>query len=346
MLLMCSICSQLVTPFQVDFAEPFKVEPQDGTLQPYSSLKLTASFQPKVTRSTSRWTRNLSSHTTCSPTLQTPLIALVHATNSNCSSQRVIVSENRQIKRRKLLANQRHSYLHRVISTKVYQLIKIVQDQNAWWWDTTYSVIWNIFIIWFLTFTCCIFYVHLWLIVNCLQCFDAVGWAAGRASGLQKAECWDAGVVICLGQDADVHMALLMPLPLTVSCFSKTQIGFTFLVLAHLGNPKQSPEGHKVDVCVLWFIVNNNNNNLGTTEKTGCDGMGMCCKKKTMKIKLLLLLAGGNCIWMWVDFLLRRRLWQSCYYTTNCFRFFLFFAVCFSFCDSLLAQGSTSLKDY
>jgi len=29
----------------------------------------------------------------------------------------------------------------------------------------------------------------------------------------------------------------LMPLPLTVSCFSKIQIGFTFLVLAHLGSP-------------------------------------------------------------------------------------------------------------
>jgi len=32
-------------------------------------------------------------------------------------------------------------------------------------------------------------------------------------------------------------MAQLMPLPLTVSCFSKIQIGFTFLVPAHLGIP-------------------------------------------------------------------------------------------------------------
>jgi len=32
-------------------------------------------------------------------------------------------------------------------------------------------------------------------------------------------------------------MAQLMPLPLTVSCFSKIQSGFTFLVLAHLGSP-------------------------------------------------------------------------------------------------------------
>ena len=44
-------------------------------------------------------------------------------------------------------------------------------------------------------------------------------------------------MVICLERDADLHMAQLMPLPLTVSCFSKIQIGFTFLVLAHPGNP-------------------------------------------------------------------------------------------------------------
>ena len=44
-------------------------------------------------------------------------------------------------------------------------------------------------------------------------------------------------MVVCLKQGADLHMAQLMPLPLTVSCFSEIQIGFTFLVLAHLGSP-------------------------------------------------------------------------------------------------------------
>ena len=44
-------------------------------------------------------------------------------------------------------------------------------------------------------------------------------------------------MVICLEQDADLHVAQLMPLPLTVSCSSKIQIGFTFLVPAHLGSP-------------------------------------------------------------------------------------------------------------
>jgi len=46
-------------------------------------------------------------------------------------------------------------------------------------------------------------------------------------------------VVICLEQGADLHMAQLMPLPLTVSCFSKIQIGFTFLVQAHPGSPRK-----------------------------------------------------------------------------------------------------------
>ena len=44
-------------------------------------------------------------------------------------------------------------------------------------------------------------------------------------------------MVICSQRGADLHMAQLMPLPLTVSCFSKIQIGFTFLIPAHLGSP-------------------------------------------------------------------------------------------------------------
>ena len=44
-------------------------------------------------------------------------------------------------------------------------------------------------------------------------------------------------MVVCLEQGADLHMAQLMPLTLTVTCFSKIQIGFTFLVVADLGGP-------------------------------------------------------------------------------------------------------------
>jgi len=55
----------------------------------------------------------------------------------------------------------------------------------------------------------------------------------------KKTEWWGAGMVTCLQRDADLHMAQLMPLPLTVFCFNKIQIGFTILVLAHLGSPGQ-----------------------------------------------------------------------------------------------------------
>ena len=52
-----------------------------------------------------------------------------------------------------------------------------------------------------------------------------------------KSTCIKSIEVIYLQQGADLHMAQLMPLPLTVSCFSKIQIGFTFLVPAHSGSP-------------------------------------------------------------------------------------------------------------
>jgi len=75
---------------------------------------------------------------------------------------------------------------------------------------------------------------------------------AGRQEGhpaCKKTERWGAGVVICLERRADLHMAQLMPLPLTVSCFSKIQIGSTFLVEAHPGSPGQRVV-KRVCVCV------------------------------------------------------------------------------------------------
>jgi len=60
-------------------------------------------------------------------------------------------------------------------------------------------------------------------------------------------------VVICLVRGADLHTALLMPVPLTVSCFSKIQIGFTFLVLARPGSPGQRAV-KRVCVCVCACV--------------------------------------------------------------------------------------------
>jgi len=65
-------------------------------------------------------------------------------------------------------------------------------------------------------------------------------------------------VVISLERAADLHMAQLMPLPLTVSCFSKIQIGYTFLVPAHPGSLGKRAVKRVcvcVCVCVCAFIL-------------------------------------------------------------------------------------------
>ena len=57
-------------------------------------------------------------------------------------------------------------------------------------------------------------------------------------------------MVICVERWADLHMAQLMPLPLTISCSNKIQVGFTFLVLAHLGSP-----GQRAVKCVCVYVM-------------------------------------------------------------------------------------------
>jgi len=75
----------------------------------------------------------------------------------------------------------------------------------------------------------------------------------GGGKGIRpvKTEWWGAGMVTCLELGADLHMAQLMPLPFTVSCFNKIQIGFAFLVLAYPGSPgKRAVKRVCVCVCV------------------------------------------------------------------------------------------------
>jgi len=60
----------------------------------------------------------------------------------------------------------------------------------------------------------------------------------GRQEGHLACEKLSGGVLVWSCEcGADLHMARVMPLSLTVSCFSKIRIGFTFLVPAHLGSP-------------------------------------------------------------------------------------------------------------
>jgi len=50
-----------------------------------------------------------------------------------------------------------------------------------------------------------------------------VGWQEGHPA-CKKTEWWRAGMVACLERDADLHIAQLMPLPLTGSCFNKSRL--------------------------------------------------------------------------------------------------------------------------
>jgi len=90
-------------------------------------------------------------------------------------------------------------------------------------------------------------------------------------------EWWGAGMVICLEQGAELHTAQLMPLLLIVSCYSKIQIGFTFLVPADSGSPGQRAvkwvrflngclcgECNAIDGI---YCLNNNNNNNNNNNK-------------------------------------------------------------------------------
>jgi len=75
-----------------------------------------------------------------------------------------------------------------------------------------------------------------WQLKSCA--FSALTLLVGRQEGhpaCKKTDWWGAGMVICLEKGADLHMAQLMPLPVTVSRFNKIQIGFTFLVPAPHG---------------------------------------------------------------------------------------------------------------
>jgi len=76
-------------------------------------------------------------------------------------------------------------------------------------------------------------------------------------------------VVMCLGHVADLHMAQLMPLPLTISCSSKSRLVLPFWYrltrVAHLGGPGQNPREPSnscVCMCVFLIVVTGENRNL------------------------------------------------------------------------------------
>jgi len=82
-------------------------------------------------------------------------------------------------------------------------------------------------------------------------------WLGGR-KGIRPVKKLSGGVLawLCLGRYAGLHMVQLMPLLPTVSCFSKIQIGFTFLVPAHLGSPGQRAVKRVLFCCSVIYFFN------------------------------------------------------------------------------------------
>jgi len=100
-------------------------------------------------------------------------------------------------------------------------------------------------------------------------------------------------MVICLERSADLHMAQRMPLPLTDSCFSKIQIGLTFLVPAHPGGPGQRAV-KRVCVCVTGAFS-------ALTLLVGWQEGHLACKK----------LSGGLLAWLSVWSEVQTCIWPS-----------------------------------
>jgi len=95
----------------------------------------------------------------------------------------------------------------------------------------------------------------------------------GRQEGHAACKKLSGGVLawLSLERGADLHMAQLMPLPLALSCFSKIQIGFTILVLAHLGSPGQRAV-KRVCVCVYEISVSFRVNFMSSVAPYGLHG--------------------------------------------------------------------------
>ena len=86
--------------------------------------------------------------------------------------------------------------------------------------------------------------------------FSALTLLVGRQEGHPACKKLSGGVLEWLSVWSEyVYMAQMMPVPLTVSCFSKIQIGFTFLVPAHLGSPGKGPLNGCVCVCYPMYTL-------------------------------------------------------------------------------------------
>jgi len=65
-----------------------------------------------------------------------------------------------------------------------------------------------------------------------------LGRQEGHPACEKKTEWWNSRMVTCLGRGADLYMAQLMPLPLTISCSSKSRLVLpSWLYLSSTSSP-------------------------------------------------------------------------------------------------------------
>jgi len=91
-------------------------------------------------------------------------------------------------------------------------------------------------------------------------------------------------MVICLERDADLHMAQLMPKPLTFSCFIKIQTGFNFLVAAQPGSFRPRQLNGCVRACVSVCV------NVCNSDADQNAGLMLTCRGcSDVKLRVILL---------------------------------------------------------
>jgi len=99
--------------------------------------------------------------------------------------------------------------------------------------------------------------------INTFNAFNTLMLLVGWQEGHPACKKQSGGVLAWLSVWSKVQTCTrasqLMPLPLTVSCFSEIQTGFTFLVPAHLGSPGQRAV-KRVCVCVCATRINDSYN--------------------------------------------------------------------------------------
>ena len=119
-------------------------------------------------------------------------------------------------------------------------------------------------------------------------------WLGGR-KGIRPVKNWALGCWHGYLSGARCRLAQLMPLPLTVSCFSKIQIGFTFLVPADLGSPgKRAVKRVCVCVCILVTVLLSHM--LRATAALCLTPLSICAHS-TQAVSMWM----HECAWLWTE---------------------------------------------